>query len=166
MVFATGSVPATGWLAGSGLSLGDGIECDSRNRAAPDVYAVGDVARWHHRTLATNIRLENRSNATQQAIAVAGDIMGDDFPYTPIPYFWTDQYDVKLQIHGTIPACARIRPLDVAPNVARFAALAEVDGVPTAAIGWNHPRGVMAARRHVTEALRPVRAGSAGSRLA
>ncbi|MEV0344588.1 FAD/NAD(P)-binding oxidoreductase [Nonomuraea sp. NPDC050680] len=156
VVIAVGSVPATGWLAGSGLSLTDGVECDSHCRAAPAVYAVGDVARWHHELLGTSVRLENRTNATQQAMAVAADIMGDGAPYTPIPYFWTDQYDVKLQIHGHIPPGARLRPLDGEPGGGRFAALAEVDGVPTAAIGWNHPRGVRLARGHVTDALRSM----------
>ncbi|MEU8143774.1 FAD-dependent oxidoreductase [Nonomuraea sp. NPDC048901] len=160
VVIAVGSIPATGWLAGSGLSLTDGVECDSHCRAAPGVYAVGDVARWHHELLGTSIRLENRTNATQQAMAVAADIMGDGAPYTPIPYFWTDQYDVKLQIHGHIPPGARLRPLDGEPGSGRFAALAEVDGVPTAAIGWNHPRGVRLARGHVTDALRSMTSGT------
>ncbi|MEV6159090.1 FAD-dependent oxidoreductase [Nonomuraea sp. NPDC052129] len=160
VVIAVGSVPATGWLAGSGLSLTDGIECDSHCRAAPGVYAVGDVARWHHELLGTSIRLENRTNATQQAMAVAADIMGDGAPYTPIPYFWTDQYDVKLQMHGHIPPGARLRPLDGEPGSGRFAALAEADGVPTAAIGWNHPRGVRLARGHVTDALRSMTSGT------
>ncbi|MFI7144968.1 NAD(P)/FAD-dependent oxidoreductase [Nonomuraea sp. NPDC050022] len=160
VVIAVGSVPATGWLAGSGLSLTDGVECDSHCRAAPGVYAVGDVARWHHELLGTSIRLENRTNATQQAMAVAADIMGDGAPYSPIPYFWTDQYDVKLQIHGHIPPGARLRPLDGEPGSGRFAALAEVDGVPTAAIGWNHPRGVRLARGHVTDALRSITSGT------
>ncbi|WP_433510173.1 NAD(P)/FAD-dependent oxidoreductase [Nonomuraea sp. CA-143628] len=160
VVIAVGSVPATGWLAGSGLSLTDGVECDSHCRAAPGVYAVGDVARWHHDFLGTSIRLENRTNATQQAMAVAADIMGDGAPYTPIPYFWTDQYDVKLQIHGHIPPGARLRPLDGEPGSGRFAALAQVDGVPTAAIGWNHPRGVRIARAHVTDTLRSMSSGT------
>ncbi|MFC4013852.1 NAD(P)/FAD-dependent oxidoreductase [Nonomuraea purpurea] len=149
VVVATGSTPATGWLAGSGLSIEDGVVCDSRCRAAPGVYAVGDVARWHHERLGGSVRLENRTNVVQQALAVADAIMGADALYTPIPYFWTDQYDVKLQIHGTIPPGARLRPVDGEPGQARFAALAEVDGLAVAAIGWNHPRGVMAARRRL-----------------
>ncbi|MEU6719108.1 FAD-dependent oxidoreductase [Nonomuraea sp. NPDC046802] len=151
VVVATGSTPATGWLAGSGLSIEDGVVCDSRCRAAPGVYAVGDVARWHHERLGGSVRLENRTNVVQQALAVADAIMGADAPYTPIPYFWTDQYDVKLQIHGTIPPGARLRAVDGEPGQARFAALAEVDGRAVAAIGWNHPRGVMAARRRLIQ---------------
>ncbi|MER6948464.1 FAD/NAD(P)-binding oxidoreductase [Nonomuraea sp. NPDC000554] len=158
VVVAIGSVPATGWLTGSGLTLNDGVECDSHCRAAPGVHAVGDVARWYHRTLGRTIRLENRTNATQQAVAVADDILGHGSPYVPIPYFWTDQYDVKLQVHGVIPPGARIRPLDGEPGAGRFTALAEVDGIPTAAIGWNHPRGVRTARQHVSDALRTASA--------
>ncbi|GLY71262.1 NAD(P)/FAD-dependent oxidoreductase [Amycolatopsis taiwanensis] len=155
VVVATGSVPATEWLAGSGLSLGDGVECDSHCRAAPGIHAVGDVARWHHEVLGESIRLENRSNATQQANAVAADILGTGAAYTPIPYFWTDQYDVKLQIHGIIPPGAQLRTIDGELGTRRFTALAVLDGVPTAAIGWNHPRGVLAARRHLGAPQRP-----------
>ncbi|MFD1929893.1 NAD(P)/FAD-dependent oxidoreductase [Nonomuraea mangrovi] len=154
VVLAIGSTPATGWLDGSGLSLSDGVECDSRCRAAPGIYAVGDVARWHHQALGRSIRLESRTNATQQAIAVAADITGTGSPYTPLPYFWSDQYDVKIQIHGTIAPGSRIRPIEGRPGAMRFAAVAELDGTPVAAIGWNHPRAVMAARRQVMDALR------------
>ncbi|MGN9838242.1 NAD(P)/FAD-dependent oxidoreductase [Nonomuraea sp. H19] len=153
VVLAVGAIPATEWLHDSGLSLSDGVECDSHCRAAPGVYALGDVARWYHEGLGTSIRLENRTNVTQQAIAVAAAIMGASSPYTPVPYFWSDQYDVKIQIHGIIAPGSRIRPLDGRPGVGRFAALAEIDGTAVAAIGWNHPRGVMAARRHVIDAL-------------
>ncbi|MFI7643083.1 NAD(P)/FAD-dependent oxidoreductase [Nonomuraea sp. NPDC049400] len=153
VVVAIGATPAVEWLRADGLSLSDGIECDSHCRAAPGVYAVGDVARWHHEGLGTSIRLENRTNVTQQAMAVAADIMGAGSPYTPVPYFWSDQYDVRIQIHGIIAPGSRIRPLDGRPGVGRFAALAEIDGTAVAAIGWNHPRGVMAARRQVIDAL-------------
>ncbi|MEU6328652.1 FAD-dependent oxidoreductase [Streptomyces sp. NPDC047049] len=66
VVVAIGARPATEWLAGSGLALGDGVECDAYCRAAPGVYAVGDAASWHHDGLNRRLRLENRTNATEQ----------------------------------------------------------------------------------------------------
>ncbi|GAA4873761.1 FAD-dependent oxidoreductase [Saccharopolyspora cebuensis] len=70
VVVAIGAVPATDWLAGSGLDLDDGVVCDAHCRAAPGIYAVGDVARWRHEGLGGLVRLENRTNATEQAAAV------------------------------------------------------------------------------------------------
>src|SRR5690606_5210034 len=67
VVVAVGAEPATDWLADSGLQVDDGVVCDSRCRAADGVFAAGDVARWHHEQLGVLVRLENRTNATEQA---------------------------------------------------------------------------------------------------
>lgn len=154
VVVTIGAVPATGWLATSGIRIDNGVVCDSRCRAAEDVYAVGDVARWHHQGYGTMMRLENRTNALEQGISVAATITGADRPYSPVPYFWTDQYDVKLQIHGFVPPEASIRIIDGSPEGNKFVALAESGGRTTAAIGWNSARGVRAARQLVVEDLR------------
>ncbi|WP_326616342.1 FAD-dependent oxidoreductase [Streptomyces decoyicus] len=103
VVVAIGARPVTDWLEYSGLTLGDGIECDAYCRAASGIYAVGDVASWHHEGLRRRLRLENRTNATEQAQTVAANILGAERPYTPTPYFWTDQYAAKLQVHGLRP---------------------------------------------------------------
>ncbi|MFI0773475.1 NAD(P)/FAD-dependent oxidoreductase [Streptomyces sp. NPDC021212] len=105
VVVAFGSAPATDWLAGSGLKVDNGVVCDSSCRVADGVYAVGDVARWHHEGLGALLRLENRTNATEQAGHVAAAILGESRPYTPVPYFWTDQFDVKIQVYGLSPRC-------------------------------------------------------------
>ncbi|MEU5846212.1 NAD(P)/FAD-dependent oxidoreductase [Saccharopolyspora shandongensis] len=151
-VLAAGSAPATGWLVDSGLRLEDGVCCDASLRAADDVYAVGDVARWHDPGTGT-ARLETRTNATEQALVVADNILGGDRRYNPIPYFWSDQYDTKIQVHGVIAAHARIRIAEGDPREGRFLALAEGDDGVTAAIGWNHPRGVRTARRTLRSPL-------------
>ncbi|MFI0464218.1 NAD(P)/FAD-dependent oxidoreductase [Saccharopolyspora sp. 5N102] len=152
-VLAAGSAPATGWLADSGLRLDDGVGCDASLRAADDVYAVGDVARWHDPGTGTTARLETRTNATEQALVVAENILGGDRRYSPIPYFWSDQYDTKIQVHGVIAPQARIRIAEGDPREGRFLALAEGDDRVTAAIGWNHPRGVRTARRMLRNPL-------------
>ncbi|MGW6503704.1 NAD(P)/FAD-dependent oxidoreductase [Nonomuraea angiospora] len=137
VVVAIGSRPATGWLGDSGLTLRDGVECDSRCRAAGGVYAVGDVASWQHEGLGRRLRLENRTNAVEQAQVVAANILGEDLAYAPVPYFWTDQYDVKLQVHGLPSPEAEVSVVEGDPEQNRFVALYRLDGVVTAVLGWN-----------------------------
>ncbi|MFF4621924.1 NAD(P)/FAD-dependent oxidoreductase [Nonomuraea jabiensis] len=137
VVVAIGSRPATGWLGGSGLALRDGVECDSRCRAGDGVYAVGDVASWQHEGLGRRLRLENRTNAVEQAQVVAANILGEDLAYAPVPYFWTDQYDVKLQVHGLPTPEAEVSVVEGDPEQNRFVALYRLDGVVTAVLGWN-----------------------------
>ncbi|MEV0232107.1 FAD-dependent oxidoreductase [Nonomuraea sp. NPDC050786] len=140
VVVAIGSRPATGWLAGSGLTLGDGVECDACCRAAPGVYAVGDVASFEHSGLGRRLRLENRTNATEQAQVVAANLLGADRPYTPIPYFWTDQYDIKIQAHGLPSPAAEVTIVEGGPEQRRFAAVYRQDGRITGVLGWNMPK--------------------------
>ncbi|MFB4270615.1 NAD(P)/FAD-dependent oxidoreductase [Nonomuraea sp. GTA35] len=155
VVVAIGSRPATGWLAGSGLSLGDGVECDSRCRAAEGVYAVGDVASWWHEGLGRRLRLENRTNATEQAQVVAANVLGADRAYEPIPYFWTDQYDIKIQAHGLPSAAAEVSIAEGDPEQGRFAALYRENGQVTGVLGWNMPKQARVLRQqHLT--ARPV----------
>ncbi|MCY0988672.1 FAD-dependent oxidoreductase [Nannocystis sp. ILAH1] len=151
VVVAIGSRPATDWLFDSGLRLGDGVVCDSRCRAAEGIYAVGDVARWHHEVLGTALRLENRSNAVEQGAAVAANILGKDRPYTPVPFFWTDQYDVKIQVHGFAGADAQVAVVDGSPEAGQFAALYGSAGKVTGVLGWNMVKQTRALRQHVVE---------------
>ncbi|WP_067812846.1 NAD(P)/FAD-dependent oxidoreductase [Actinomadura kijaniata] len=152
-VVTIGSVPATAWLENSGLALADGIVCDARCRAAPGVYAVGDVARWPDPVTGVGIRVESRTNATEQALVVAANILGDERVHAPVPYFWSDQYDTKIQVHGRVGGGDRVRYLEGTAADDRFVALTESDGGrTTAAIGWNHPRGARTARAHLTAA--------------
>ncbi|GAA4516540.1 NAD(P)/FAD-dependent oxidoreductase [Nonomuraea ferruginea] len=137
VVVAVGCRPATGWLEGSGLVLGDGVACDARCRAADGVYAVGDVASFWHEGLHRRLRLENRTNATEQAQVVAANLLGADRPYVPIPYFWTDQYDVKIQTHGLPSPEAELSVAEGDPSERRFAALYREGGRVTGVLGWN-----------------------------
>lgn len=101
VVVAIGSDPAVGWLRGSGLNLADGIVCAPDSSAGPGIYAAGDVARWHNYLFDVSMRLEHRTNAVEQGIHVADQILsGTRWDYTPVPYFWSDQYELKLQSYG------------------------------------------------------------------
>ena len=145
VVVAFGAAPATEWLAGSGVLCDNGVVCDSRCRATDGVYAAGDVARWHHEGLDALLRLENRTNATEQAIAVAGNILGEDRPYTPVPYFWTNQFDARIHVHGTLSATAEVSIVEGEPRAGRFVARYHQDGRVVGVLGWNMPKQ---ARQH------------------
>ncbi|GAA3507695.1 NADPH-dependent 2,4-dienoyl-CoA reductase/sulfur reductase-like enzyme [Streptosporangium album] len=153
VVVAIGADPVTEWLTGSGLRADDGLVCDSRCRAAEGIYAVGDVARWHHDKLGTSLRLENRTNATEQANTVAANILGDDQPYRPVPYFWTDQFDARIQVHGVLPVGAEVTIADGDPASRRFVALYRHGGKVTGVLGWNMPKQTRLRRQEVVDAL-------------
>lgn len=157
VVVAIGGVPATGWLEGSGLSIDNGIVCDSRCRAADGVYAVGDVARWHHEKLGRLTRLENRTNATEQAEVVAAGILGNDASYAPVSYFWTDQFDVKIQVFGVISADGEAEVVEGDLSGGRFVVRYASGGVVTGVLGWNMPKQVRQHRQDVVNAMDAVR---------
>ncbi len=150
VVVAFGAAPATEWLAGSGLRLDNGVVCDARCRAADGIYAAGDVARWEHERLGS-LRLENRTNATEQAIAVAGAILGEDRPYTPVPYFWTDQFDAKIHVHGVLSPDVSIVEGSVVER--RFVAVYRTGDEVTGVLGWNMPKQARLRRREIGTVL-------------
>ena len=104
VLVAIGSVPNTEWLESSGLPLGDGLECDEFSAAAPGVYGAGDVARWHNPLFGTAMRIEHRTNATEQGMAAARNLLAPEpearRPFAPVPYFWSDQYGLRVQAYG------------------------------------------------------------------
>ncbi|MFC3996012.1 NAD(P)/FAD-dependent oxidoreductase [Nocardiopsis sediminis] len=153
VVVALGAAPATEWLAGSGLRVDNGLVCDSHCRAAEGVHAVGDVARWHHDRLGALIRLENRTNATEQAAAVAADILGEGRAYAPVPYFWTDQFDAKIHVHGVLSADAEATVVDGDVADRRFVALYRRNGAVTGVLGWNMPKQARVLRRRLADAF-------------
>ncbi|MCE6998626.1 FAD-dependent oxidoreductase [Saccharothrix sp. S26] len=140
VVVALGAVPNTEWLLDSGLVIDNGVVCDAGCRAAAGVYAVGDVARWHHERLGASLRLENRTNATEQAGVVADNVLGADRAYLPVPYFWTDQFDAKLQVFGVLPADAEVSVEDGDVTARRFVAVYRRAGEPVGVLGWNMPK--------------------------
>ena len=160
VVVAIGATPATEWLGTSGLTIDNGIVCDSRCRAADGIYAVGDVARWYHEQLGRLIRVENRTNATEQAAAVAAAILGADRPYLPVPYFWSDQYDVKVQVYGALLPGAEVEIVEGDLRDRRFVARYRSEGVVTGVLGWNMPKQTRHRRQEVVDALH-----AAGARL-
>ncbi|MGW0433404.1 NAD(P)/FAD-dependent oxidoreductase [Micromonospora sp. NPDC003197] len=102
VLVAIGSQPNTEWLEGSGLELADGLVCDEYSAAAPYVYGAGDVARWHNPLFGVSMRIEHRTNAAEQGMAAARNLLHPQArkPFAPVPYFWSDQYDMKIHAYG------------------------------------------------------------------
>ena len=99
VLVSIGAEPQTSWLVDSGLDIDNGIVCDQYCMAAPGVAAAGDVASWMH-PIYGRMRVEHRLNATEQGAAAASALMGQRIPYGPPQYFWTDQYETKIQAYG------------------------------------------------------------------
>ena len=101
VVVGIGSRPATDWLEGSGIELDNGVVCDDVGRTAtPHVWAIGDVASWRH-PVGHQVRVEHWSNVADQARVLVPALLGKEIPATvSVPYFWSDQYDVKIQCLG------------------------------------------------------------------
>jgi 3-phenylpropionate/trans-cinnamate dioxygenase ferredoxin reductase component len=144
VIAGVGVVPATGLAAAAGLDVADGIVVDALGRTSdPEIWAAGDCTCFPHR--GGRLRLESVQNAIDQAEAVAANLLGAEMPYRPSPWFWSDQYDVKLQIAGLHAGYDRV--------VARAGAGAGVShwyygsGRLLAVDAMNDPRSYMIGKR-------------------
>jgi len=143
VIVGIGATPAVDWLTTSGLSLDDGVVCDAFCRAsAPAVYAAGDVARFHNPLFDEVMRIEHWSNAVEQGVHAAANILaGDDAtPYTHVPWFWSDQYDVKIQFAGRMHPDDEIRVISGSVAERKFAALYGRADYLVGILAVNRPR--------------------------
>lgn len=158
VVVGIGVIPNTGWLVGSGLALDDGVVCDETTLAAPGIVAAGDVARWPNPVYGGEpMRVEHWEHALDMGAHAARRLLAGDGPgepFAPVPFFWSDQYDRKIQLAG------RVRPTDDLAIVAgtpadrRFCALYGRDGRVVGALAMNMPAKVIRYRRQIAEGLR------------
>jgi len=148
VVVGIGSRPATGWLEGSGIEVDNGVVCDTHGRAsAPHVWAIGDVASWRH-TLGHQVRVEHWSNVADQARALVPAMLGQDAPESvTVPYFWSDQYDVKIQCLGEPEATDIVHVVE--DDGRKFLAFYERDGVVAGVVGGGMPGKVMKVRSKI-----------------
>ncbi len=101
VVIGVGIVPNTELASAAGLEVDDGIVVDDRCRTSdPRIYAAGDCTMHPNGIFGRSLRLESVHNAVEQAKTAAANICGDDTAYCQVPWFWSDQYDLKLQIAG------------------------------------------------------------------
>jgi 3-phenylpropionate/trans-cinnamate dioxygenase ferredoxin reductase subunit len=140
----------------AGLALEGGIVVDEFGRtSAQDIYAAGDVAAFHHPLFDRRLRLESWRHAQNHGIAVGKTMCGDATPYDDIPWFWTEQHGVNLQVAG-LPADAahtivRDQEVPAAFTAVHLAADGTVIGVTSA----NNPREIRAGQALI-KARRPV----------
>ncbi|WP_025738362.1 NAD(P)/FAD-dependent oxidoreductase [Mycobacterium genavense] len=154
VVVGIGSRPATEWLEGSGVevdSVDKGVMCDEAGRTSvPNVWALGDVASWRYAT-GHQARVEHWSNVADQARVIVAALLGQEVPsITVVPYFWSDQYDVKIQCLGE-PEATDIVHL-VEDDGRKFLAYYERDGVVVGVVGGGLPGKVMKARGKIAAA--------------
>lgn len=150
VLVAIGSVPAVDWLRTSGLALGDGVECDEYCRAAPGIHAAGDVASWVNPRYGRRMRLEHRTNAAEQGAAAAYNLLhGPVKAYAPLPYFWTDQFGVKVQAHGVLPEDSDVTVEFGSVAEGRFVATYRTNGRLSGAVAWNAPGQMLPYRREL-----------------
>jgi NADPH-dependent 2,4-dienoyl-CoA reductase/sulfur reductase-like enzyme len=151
VVVGIGSRPATEWLEGSGIEVDNGVICDEAGRtSAPHVWALGDVASWRDAT-GHQGRVEHWSNVADQARVVVPALLGQEVPaVVVVPYFWSDQYDVKIQCLGEPEADDVVHLVE--DDGRKFLAYYERDGVLVGVVGGGMPGKVMKARGKIAAA--------------
>jgi 3-phenylpropionate/trans-cinnamate dioxygenase ferredoxin reductase subunit len=151
VVVGIGSRPATEWLKDSDVQVDNGVICDGAGRtSAPHVWAVGDVASWRH-TRGHQSRVEHWSNIAEQARVLVPAMLGKDQPSSVVvPYFWSDQYDVKIQCLGEPQATDIVHLVD--DDGRKFLAFYERDGVVAGVVGGGRPGPVMKTRARIAAA--------------
>ncbi|MCX2725196.1 NAD(P)/FAD-dependent oxidoreductase [Roseibium salinum] len=101
VLIAVGAEPNDQLAAEAGLDVDNGVLVDGCGQTSdPDIYAVGDCTRFYSNRYKRSVRMESVQNAIDQAKIAAQSLLGEDVDYDPLPWFWSDQYDIKLQIAG------------------------------------------------------------------
>ncbi|MEM8619510.1 MAG: FAD-dependent oxidoreductase [Actinomycetota bacterium] len=164
IVLGIGATPTTDWLADSGVALDDGVVCDASLRVldtngaiVPRVYAAGDVVRWDHPSYgATRVEhwtnaVEQGAHAAQTALAVAA---GDEpAPYEPLPFFWSDQFDHRIQFLGHPGPDDHVEVVAGSVEDGKWLALYTNGDRLTGTLGVNAPKWVMPTRRWFADSM-------------
>ncbi len=161
IVVGIGVVPNAEWLDGSGLAVDNGVVCDDRLFAADGVVAAGDLARWtwRHAGEERAVRIEHWEVASQMGVAAARSLLAGRAgaePFDPVPYFWSDQYGLRIQVLGHPDPTDEVAVVDGSLDAedGKFVALYGRAGRLTAALAVSRPRQLMA--------FRPLLAAGAG----
>ena len=152
VLVATGARANDDLAAAAGLPCEEGIVVNDLARAAADVYAIGDCARFFSHRYGCKIRLECVQNAVDQAKTAAAAIMGQGKPYDPVPWFWSDQYEIKLQITGLLDGFDAAETIGN-PAEAKFSVEYRKSGKLIAVDAVNDGRAHMLGRRRIAADL-------------
>ncbi|MCC5996026.1 MAG: FAD-dependent oxidoreductase [Oceanicaulis sp.] len=155
VLIAAGLNPGVSLAEAAGLDCADGVLVDAHARTSDrDIFAIGDMARFDSELYGRSLRLESVQNAIEQAKAAAAAICGAPAPYDPVPWFWSDQYAIKLQIAGLIEGADQmVRRGD--PEEGAFALFHLKDGVLIACEAVNSAPEFMTAQRMIAARARP-----------
>jgi NADPH-dependent 2,4-dienoyl-CoA reductase/sulfur reductase-like enzyme len=147
VVVGIGAYPVTDWLASSGVAIDDGVVCDAYCRSSlPDVYAAGDVARFHNPVFDEVMRIEHWSNAVDQAVQATQNMLADEGaaePYAHVPWFWSDQYDVKIQFAGRMGAEDEMQVVSGSIEERKFVSIYGRAGRIVGVLTFGRPRAVI-----------------------
>ena len=151
VLLAVGARPNDDLAAAAGLPCQDGVVVDEHGRTAdPAIYAAGDCTRFPSRRYGRALRLECVQNAIDQAKAVASEMLGKPQHYDPVPWFWSDQYELKLQMAGLSDGYEDAQTVgDVA--AARFSVEYRKGGKLIAVDAVNDGRAYMSGRKRIAE---------------
>lgn len=153
VLVAVGAVPNVELAQEAGVAVGNGIVVDGAARtSAPDIYAAGDVTAFDSRLYGRRIRLECVQNAIDQAKIAASAMLGGDPSYDPVPWFWSDQFDTKLQIAGLSQGFDRTET-EGDPGSGRFAIRYFREDRLIAVDSLNDPKSHLLGRRALAERL-------------
>ncbi len=148
----------TEWLRGSGVALAErdgAVLCDAFcQTSVPGIYAVGDLADWPHPRYGGRLRLEHWTNAGEQAGVVARNLLAGGearTAYTPVPYFWSDQYGMKIQLLGQAAPADTVEFVHGAPEDRKFVAFLGRGGVLVGVLGLRSTPKVMRYRGLLAE---------------
>ena len=155
LVVGIGVSPATQWCATSGLTIRDGIVCDEFLNAGPsNVFAAGDVARWPNALftdIESDMRVEHWTNAAEQGAHAAKNLLAvmrneEVEPYAAVPFFWSDQFDARIQFLGRATADAVVDVVAGDTAEGKWCAIYSVNNRLTGVLGVSMPKLVMPSR--------------------
>jgi NADPH-dependent 2,4-dienoyl-CoA reductase/sulfur reductase-like enzyme len=155
VVVGIGAIPNIEWLADSGVALGNGVLTDVRGVTnVPGVVAVGDCAAAWSVSAERHVRIEHWTHALERpATAVAALLGADGTVPTTVPYFWSDQYDARIQFAGSRREDDVVRVVEGSCAERSFLVTYERDGVPVAVLAMNQPRLFTRWRRQLRSAV-------------
>ncbi|QOZ28066.1 hypothetical protein XH93_33960 [Bradyrhizobium sp. CCBAU 51753] len=157
VLIGIGVCPSSDLAGRLGLPAADGIAVDACGRtAAPGIFCAGDAALQWSRCHGRAIRVETWANALNQAIAVAANMIGETRDYSDPPWFWTDQYDLNIQVAGDMRDAEHIARGD--PDSGRFSIIAMRGTELVGALSVNAAKDMAMLRRIIAANAKPQRA--------
>ena len=151
VVIGVGIVPDVDLAGGDGIQIGNGIVVDERcETSVPGVFAAGDVAFHPNPILGRSIRVEQWQNAQHQGAAAARNMLGQDAPFAEVPWFWSDQYDLNMQMAG-LPSGGDAVVFRGDVEGRSFSVFYLRDGALEGVVGVNRVHDVRAGRRMIQQ---------------